>query len=171
MRKLSPAAFLASGAIIFSGLFMSTALVSNPAFAEEDDETSSTSQEVEQEEEDEEEEENSHQDKKHQEIEQKFGKEGKLTFPPIVIRPIQEASVGASFVAVNPALQGAEVGDLKGTVVYPERNVKIDISKVNFTRKTPADAFIQASQVGLYVMGAGALALSAIAVSRAIRRK
>jgi hypothetical protein len=170
MRQLKPAAFLASGILIFSGLFMSAFVISTPAFAEDEDETSSTTHEVEHEED----QEHSHQDKKHQEIEQKFGKQGRLAFPPIVIRPMQESSVGASFVAVNPALQsseGAAVGKLKGTAVYPERNVPIDISKVKFTRKTPADVFIQAAQVGLYAMAGGALVLSAIAASRAIRRK
>jgi hypothetical protein len=89
----------------------------------------------------------------------------------MVIRPIQEDPVGAAFIAVNPALKGAATGGVIGSPVYPERNVPIDISNVKFTRKTPADVFIQASQVGLYVMAAGALALSAIAASRAIRRK
>jgi hypothetical protein len=84
---------------------------------------------------------------------------------------MREASAGTDFVAVNPALKEAGLAVANGTAVYPERNVPIDISNVKFTRKTPADVFIQASQVGLSVMAAGALVLSAIAASRAIRRK
>jgi hypothetical protein len=114
---------------------------------------------------------NSPKNKRHEEIEQKFGKQGKLAFPPIVIRPMRDASVGSDFVAVNPALTQEGVAEASGTAVYPERNVPIDISNVKFTRRTPADVFIQASQVGLFVMAGGALVLSAIAASRAIRRK
>lgn len=162
MRKLTPAAFLLSGIFVFGSLVVSSAITSTPAFAE--DENESTLQEVE-----------PHQgplnspkNKRHEEIEQKFGKKGRLAVPPMVIRPMSE---GSDFVAVNPALKQAGVAEASGTAVYPERNVPIDISNVKFTRKTPADVFIQASQAGLYVMGAGALVLSAIAASRAIRRK
>jgi hypothetical protein len=167
MRKLSPAAFLISGTLVFGNLLAGTVLTSTPAFAEDDETSISPVQEVEQDEGLE----HSPRDKKHEEIEQKFGKQGRLAFPPMVIRPIQEDSVGVAFIAVNPALKGAATGGVIGSAVYPERNVPIDISNVKFTRKTPADVFIQASQVGLYVMAAGALALSAIAASRAIRRK
>ena len=166
MRKLTPAAFLLSGIFVFGTVFVNSAMVSTPAFAE--DENESTLQEVEPYQGPV----NSPKNKRHEEIEQKFGKKGKLAFPPMVIRPMREASSGSDFVAVNPALkQAGDIAEASGTAVYPERNVPIDISNVKFTRKTPADVFIQASQVGLYVMAAGALVLSAIAASRAIRRK
>lgn len=165
MRKLTPAAFLLSGIFVFGSLLVSSAMVSTPAFAE--DENESTLQEIEPQQGPV----NSPKNKRHEEIEQKFGKQGKLAFPPMVIRPMRETLSGSDFVAVNPALKQAGTAEASGTAVYPERNVPIDISNVKFTRKTPADVFIQASQAGLYVMGAGALVLSAIAASRAIRRK
>ena len=165
MRKLNAAAFLMSVTLVLGGLFVSSLAASTPAFAEEENE--STTQDVEQDIQPA----HSPKDKRHEEIEQKFGKQGKLAFPPMVIRPMRENFAGAGFVAVNPALQGAGVGGVNGTAVYPEQNVPIDISNVKLTRKTPADVFIQASQVGLFVMAAGALALSAVAASRAIRRK
>ena len=165
MRKLTPAAFLLSGIFVFGSLAVSSAITSTPAFAE--DENESTFQEVEPQQGPL----NSPKNKRHEEIEQKFGKKGRLAVPPMVIRPMSENSVGSDFVAVNPALKEAGVTEASGTAVYPERNVPIDISNVKFTRKTPADVFIQASQAGLFVMGAGALVLSAIAASRAIRRK
>jgi len=165
MRKLTPAAFILSGIFVFGSLVVSSAITSTPAFAE--DENESTLQEVEPQQRPM----NSPKDKIHEEIEQKFGKKGRLAVPPMVIRPMHETSAAQDFVAVNPALQEAGVAEASGTAVYPERNVPIDISNVKFTRKTPADVFIQASQAGLYVMGAGALVLSAIAASRAIRRK
>ena len=165
MRKLTPAAFLLSGIFVFGSLVVSSAITSTPAFAE--DENESTLQEVEPQQGPL----NSPKNKRHEEIEQKFGKKGRLAVPPMVIRPMSENSAGSDFVAVNPALKQAGVAEASGTAVYPERNVPIDISNVKFTRKTPADVFIQASQAGLYVMGAGALVLSAIAASRAIRRK
>lgn len=187
MRKLTPAAFLLSGIFVFGSLFVGSVFSSTPAFAEDEDESTSFVQEDDssveeqdssvQEVEQGERPEHSPKDKRHEEIEQKFGKQGRLAFPPMVIRPLREASAGSDFVAVNPALKDAGVSVSNGTAVsperavYPERNVPIDISNVKFTRKTPADVFIQASQVGLYVMAGGALVLSAIAASRAIRRK
>lgn len=177
MRKLIPAALLISGFL----------LLSTPAHAEENDPNSSTVQDLEQEQGLS----NSPKDKKHQEIEQKYGKKGKLSFPPLVIRPMRPsdaarepepllaeqaetsaASAGtAEFIAVNPALKVEANSVMEGTAVFPERNIPIDISNVKLTRRTPADVFIQASQFGLSLMAAGALALTAVAASRAIRRK
>lgn len=76
-----------------------------------------------------------------------------------------------NFIAINPmtAADGAAGGT--GRAVNPQQNTPIDISNVRFTRKTPAEVFIQASQVGLYAMAAGAIVLGLIAASRAIRRK
>lgn len=154
-----------SASLVFGGLFVSSLIASSPAFADDDDD--SMVQELEQELLPS----HSPKDKRHEEIEQKFGKQGRLAFPPMVIRPMRENLAGAGFVAINPALKGAGVGLVTGTAVYPERNVPIDISNVKLTRKTPAEVFIQASQFGLYLMAAVALALSAVAASRAIRRK
>lgn len=236
MRKLAPAAFLISGILVFGGLFIAT-----PAQADDDEETSTTevvgtpkphaphpehtdgprpkpSKEP---------------HIKRDELEQKYGKEGRLSLPPLVIRPKRDtdevtessafeveddddddssetsttsttkidktgkASAGsatpgtsgssstsqssgldtgvgaasAGFIAINPAAKNSLVTSKAGTLVNPQQNVPIDISNVQFTRKTPADMFIQAAQVGLYAMGVGAIALSLIAASRAIRRK
>lgn len=237
MRKLAPAAFLISGILVFGGLFTAT-----PAQADDEDETSTTevigtpqpkaprpertdtprpkpSKEP---------------HIKRNELEQKYGKAGKLSLPPLVIRPKRDtdevtessafesddedddydssetatpsatksdktgkASAGsatagtndsgstsessgadtgvgaasAGFIAINPAAKNSVVTSKAGTLVNPEQNVPIDISNVQFTRKTPADVFIQAAQVGLYAMAVGAVALSLIAASRAIRRK
>ena len=234
MRKLAPAAFLISGILIFGGLFIAT-----PAQADDDEETSTTEvvstpkpQSPRPE----------HTDAprpkpskephiKRDELEQKYGKEGRLSLPPLVIRPKRDtdevtessafeveddddssetptssttkidktgkASAGsatagtngtgstsqssgldsgvgaasAGFIAINPAAKNSLVTSKAGTLVNPKQNVPIDISNVQFTRKTPADMFIQAAQVGLYAMGVGAIALALIAASRAIRRK
>lgn len=234
MRKLAPAAFLISGILVFGGLFIAT-----PAQADDDEETSTTEvvstpkpQAPRPE----------HTDKprpkpskephiKRDELEQKYGKEGRLSLPPLVIRPKRDtdevtessafeveddddssetpassttkidktgkASAGsatagtngtgstsqssgldsgvgaasAGFIAINPAAKNSLVTSKAGTLVNPKQNVPIDISNVQFTRKTPADMFIQAAQVGLYAMGVGAIALALIAASRAIRRK
>jgi hypothetical protein len=56
-------------------------------------------------------------------------------------------------------------------MVDPKLNAPIDISNAQFTKKTPADMFLQAAQVGLYAMGVGAIALALIAATRSIRRK
>lgn len=235
MRKLAPAAFLISGILVFGGLFIAT-----PAQADDDEETSTTEvvgtpkpQVPHQEHIDGPRPKPSKQPHiKRNELEQKYGKEGRLSLPPLVIRPkrdtdeVSESSVfevededddsaetpatsttkidntgkasagsatagtngsgsasessgldsgvgaaSAGFIAINPAAKNSVVTSKPGTLVNPKQNVPIDISKVQFTRKTPADVFIQAAQVGLFAMGAGAVALSLIAVSRAIRRK
>ncbi len=243
MRKLAPAAFLISGIIVFGGLF-----VSAPAHADDDDQVPS-SDVVESPKQRE-----PRPDKtgfpmpkpskephvKRDELEQKYGKEGRLSLPPLVIRPKRDtdevsddtqidldetkpvknsnkatnklpklnsgststidktgaASAGsapapvragsatdtsgsdagvskasAGFIAINPAAKNSVVTPKAGTMVNPNQNAPIDISKAQFTKKTPADMFLQAAQVGLYAMGVGAIALSLIAATRSIRRK
>lgn len=210
MRKSVPVAFLLSGFLIFGAFAFST-----PAYAEdgEDEETSEVVQIPSPEQ-------PKHKkgDEKRKELEEKYGKQGRLSVPPLVIRPKrdnddleaeesaeveedeQESSQGltpdaplggakvqggqttaetpgslgiasTNFIAINPmtAADGAAGGT--GRAVNPQQNTPIDISNVRFTRKTPAEVFIQASQVGLYAMAAGAIVLGLIAASRAIRRK
>ena len=233
MRKLAPAAFLISGILVFGGLF-----VSAPAYADDEDQAP-TSDVVETP--------KVHEPKpakqphiKRDELEQKYGKQGRLSLPPLVIRPKRDtdevsddtqidldvtkpaknpnkapnkppklnsgststidktgaasagsapapvrsgsatdtsgsdAGVGkasAGFIAINPAAKNSVVTPKAGTMVNPKINAPIDISKAQFTKKTPADMFIQAAQVGLYAMGVGAIALALIAATRSIRRK
>ena len=234
MRKIAPAAFLLSGILVFGSLFMAS-----PALADDDDQTSSSemtpaplqtqnpkvhSPKVPKEPKE------PREHIKRRELEQKYGKEGRLSLPPLVIRPKRDtdevsgstafeiddeddetpagsatngtdgldlsgsankATAGSSiagtagssgsnatlgnasagFIAVNPVAKDSVVTVKSGTMVNPHQNTAIDLSTVKFTKKTPADTFIQAAQVGLYAMAAGALALSLLAVSRAIRRK
>lgn len=162
-------------------------------------------------------------EKKHRELEQKYGGKGRLSLPPLVIRPqrdsddlettdetddvvvvpeecVSDAATDCSpatttkqgligsgssssnatvkksstgFIAVSPQTIGgtAPAVSAPGTPINPEQSVPINIQQASFNEPTPAEVFIQASQVGLYVMGAGALALGAVAGSRAIRRK
>lgn len=214
MRKSAPVAFLLSGFLVFGAVAFSA-----PAYAD-DDEDEETSEVVES---------PSPLKPKHKkgeekrkELEEKYGKQGRLSVPPLIIRPKRDSddlegvessevededeeaqstqsvtpdapvtgagakvlggqsaadspsSLGiasTNFIAINPmtAADGAAGGT--GRAVNPQQNAPIDISKVRFTRKTPAEVFIQASQVGLYAMAAGAIVLGLIAASRAIRRK
>jgi len=234
MRKIAPAAFLLTGVLVFGGLFLAT-----PAQAEDEDAVSSSDSlstpnpeipKVHREPREPKEQKEKH--TKRHELEQKYGKAGRLSVPPLVIRPKRDTDevanssdlniqdfdqdsnsdsaadlgkvdgaasgaasagsgsagtvgspkgssgsdakvgiAGAGFIAINPAANGSVVSVKSGTMVDPQQNTAIDISKVKFTKKTPADVFIQAAQVGLYAMAAGALALSLLAASRAIRRK
>lgn len=93
-------------------------------------------------------------DDKRRELEEKYGKEGHLSVPPLVVRPMGNTGNSASVIFVNPT-----------------KNTPIDISKARFTKMTPAERFIQFSQIGLLIMGLGAIVLTLVAVSRAIRRK
>jgi hypothetical protein len=225
MRKSAPVAFLAAGFLIFTGL-----IAAAPAYADdEEDDTSSEVIEVgdngkvevhlphppkpvEQ---------------KRKELEEKYGKQGRLSVPPLVIRPMRDTDdmanepadsadtddvaagtsagtglvtggkvngagakvvggqpvtdtnsplgvASARFIAINPVSAGTEGAPGvagQGRQVNPEQNTAIDISTINFTRKTPADAFIQSAAVGLYAMAAGAVVLAIFAATRAIRRK
>ena len=247
MRKLAPAAFLVSGIIVFGGLFIAA-----PAHAEDDEQATSTDVLISPKPQD------SHPPRldkngtsklrpskephlKRDELEQKYGKEGRLSVPPLVIRPKRDtdevsedtqadidlnqpvknsnkspnkspnklnsgstatidktgaASAGsapapvrsgnssdssgsgssagkasAGFIAINPAAKNSVVAPKAGTMVDPKLNAPIDISKAQLTKKTPADVFLQAAQVGLYAMGVGAIALALIAATRSIRRK
>lgn len=214
MRKSAPVAFLLSGFLVFGAVAFSA-----PAHAEDDDEdeTSEVVQSPSPEKP-----KYKKGEEKRKELEEKYGKQGRLSVPPLIIRPKRDnddlegqessevededeesqisqsltpdapvAGAGAkvlggqtavdspsslgiastNFIAINPmtAADGAAGGT--GRAVNPQQNTPIDISNVRFTRKTPAEVFIQASQVGLYAMAAGAIVLGLIAASRAIRRK
>ncbi|MFM6971808.1 MAG: hypothetical protein ACKOWH_04385 [Rhodoluna sp.] len=83
------------------------------------------------------------------------------------------SSAGLNFIAISPrdyryAFGG---GISPGTPVNPEENSPITIQQISFDQSTPAEVFLQASQVGLYVMGAGAVALGVLAGASIIRRK
>ena len=218
MRKSAPVAFLLAGFLVLGGLLTST-----PAFAEDEDEDE-TSEVVE-----------SPQaplplkprhkegEEKRKELEEKYGKQGKLSVPPLVIRPQRDtddldgeedeeeeeeegeqegsttfqapdapvngagakvtggqssgevagtlSKASTSFIAINPMTAAEGTAGGTGRAVNPQQNIPIDISQVRFNRKSPAEVFIQASQVGLYAMAAGAIILGLITASRAIRRK
>lgn len=175
MRKSAPGAFLLTGILVFGGLFLAS-----PAQAEDDDYSSSDldlAPEIR------ESKTLSKYHSKRVELERKYGKEGRLLLPPLVIRPTRDTdddflnsdasvkSSSAGFIAVNPAAKDLESQLRTSTLVDPTENTAIDITKVRITKRTPADVFIQAAQVGLSAMAAGALFLSLLAVSRAIRRK
>lgn len=211
MRKNAPAAFLLTGLLAFGAVFIAT-----PAQAD-DDENEKSSSEVNQGPRPGDRKGEGFEHPKRKELEEKYGKEGRLSLPPLVIRPKREtdevanlkneefedgeakntdvssaeklsgpatagsapasgldANVGsasAGFIAVNPAAKDSGVRIKTGTMVNLQQNSAIDLNNVKITKKTPADVFIQAAQVGLYAMAAGALALSVVAASRAIRRK
>ncbi len=144
---------------------------SAPAFAE-DDELENHSEEQ-----------SSETDLKHQELEEKYGKEGHLTLPPLVIRPegyvdISRVSLigGAGAFAGLPANPGPHIGTHKDrptetVIIDPEKNIAIDISAVTSARKTPADVFMESATTGLFAMGFGAVGLGVVAGTRAIRRR
>ena len=197
MPKIELVALAATGLLIFGGVFSSA-----PAFAEDDDnedkEDSKRSSQVapsptQQAAEGEDEEENESQESeenetvetelKHQELEEKYGKEGHLSLPPLVIRPegyvdisrtslIGGAGTFAGFPPSPRTLNGTQEGRPTETLmINPEKNIAIDISAVSSARKTPADVFIESATTGLFAMGFGAVGLGVVAGARAIRRR
>ena len=79
MRKSAPVAFLLAGFLVFGGLIMST-----PAYAEDEDDegTSEVMQSPAPEK-------PRHKkgEEKRKELEEKYGKQGRLSVPPLIIRP------------------------------------------------------------------------------------
>lgn len=63
---------------------------------------------------------------------------------------------------------GPDLGGPLGTV-DPRGNAPIRVDKVQPNRKTPADIFAEGSIIGLGALGAGAIALGAVAGVRSIR--
>lgn len=176
MPKIELVALATTGLLIFGGVFSSA-----PAFAEDDEADAEYS--IEEETESIDEEESSETELKHQELEEKYGKEGHLSLPPLVIRPegfvdiSRTALVGGagSFVGLTSTPgrhAGAHRDRLTETVmINPEKNIAIDISAVSSARKTPADVFIESATTGLFAMGFGAVGLGVVAGARAIRRR
>lgn len=195
MPKIELVALAATGLLIFGGVFSSA-----PAFAEDDDnednqdnkQTSQVSPSLKPQGADDEDDEESQEsdinetvetELKHQELEEKYGKEGHLSLPPLVIRPegyidISRTSLigGAGAfggLPQNPGPQNQTRKDrpTETVIIDPEKNVAIDISSVSSSRKTPADVFIESATTGLFAMGFGAVGLGVVAGSRAIRRR
>ena len=195
MPKIELVALAATGLLIFSGVFTSA-----PAFAEdndtEGDEDSKNSsqvsptpkpQDAQGESQESEEDESRETELKHQELEEKYGKEGHLSLPPLVIRPEGFSEPGrstlvggaGSFIGVGLGLGPAPkrppgVASERPTetvMINPEKNIAIDISAVSPAKKTPADVFIESATTGLLAMGFGAVGLGVVAGTRAIRRR
>ena len=195
MPKIELVALAATGLLIFGGVFGSA-----PAFAEDDDnednkrtsqvDPSFKPQEAEDSEEDEEG--DSHESEvnetvetelKHQELEEKYGKEGHLSLPPLVIRPegyidISRTSLIGGAGSFSEFLQSPGPKNTtrkdrptETVIIDPEKNIAIDISSVSSDRKTPADVFIESATTGLFAMGFGAVGLGVVAGTRAIRRR
>jgi hypothetical protein len=154
MRK---SAFLASriaGIGALTGATLLLGLISSPMAWAEDEKSDTSTIEIEDDSSGLNPGQKSDSDDKRQELEEKYGKQGHLSVPPLVVRPMNNTEGSAS-----------------GIIVDPTRNSPIDISKARFTKMTPAERFIQFSQIGLFVMALGAVVLTLVAVSRAIRRK
>ena len=207
MRKLAPVAFMTAGFLLLGGLVLSA-----PAHADDEDDSKGSSKVVPAPKQPGPKPTGPMGEQKRKELEDKYGKQGHLSLPPLVIRPKREsdelsessetdeleaeegeaftgagatggsssskgASTGGagvaaqSFISTNPATNSTQILGSSGTAVNPERNIPIDISSVKFSRKSPADTFIQAAQVGLVAMGVGAVALTVVAATRSIRRK
>jgi len=161
---------------VFGGLFSAA-----PAFAE-DDEFEQHSDEK-----------SSETELKHQELEEKYGKDSHLTLPPLVIRPegyiditgtavvggvgsfvgqvTTDRSSGGQSSNVKPANGRPADRPTETVMINPEKNIEIDISAISPATKTPADVFLDSATTGLVAMGFGAVGLGAVAGVRAIRRR
>jgi hypothetical protein len=203
MPKIELVALAATGLLIFGGIFTTA-----PAFGEDDesDDNEQSSQstptpkiqsssaedsddEDSEDESDESEEseidESRETELKHQELEEKYGKDGHLSLPPLVIRPEGFTGPGRSTLvggagsyiglglgSATKSQSGAGYERPTETVIInPEKNIAIDISAVSSARKTPADVFIESATTGLFAMGFGAVGLGVVAGTRAIRRR
>lgn len=145
MPKIELVALAATGLLIFGGVFTSA-----PAFAEDDDFENHPGDE------------SSETELKHRELEEKYGKDGHLSLPPLVIRP-------EGFNKLPPGPN--QNRPTETFMINPEKNIAIDISAVSPAKKTPADVFLESATTGLLAMGFGAVGLGILAGTRAIRRR
>lgn len=145
MPKIELVALAATGLLIFGGVFTSA-----PAFAEDEESENHSESE------------SSETELKHQELEEKYGKEGHLTLPPLLIRPegFRKLHFGSS-----------QDRPTETVMINPEKNIEIDISAVSPAKKTPTDVFLESATTGLFAMGFGAVGLGVVAGTRAIRRR
>lgn len=209
MRKIAPVAFLTAGFLVFGGLLATPASADDEdiiasttsslprqgdddssEFESDDDDSEDASDEDDDADEDESDAEEAEEAAKHKELRDKYGDDGKMMLPPLVIKPktqwesttnldllsqnvhqIKQASLGG-FIAVNPRQSSSKHTDvISGKNFNPEQNAPIQISTVNYQQKPTVDTFIEAAKVGLGVMLIGVLALGLVAGYRAIRHK
>jgi hypothetical protein len=154
MRKSAFLANRIAGIGAITGATLILVLISNPIAWAEDEKSATSTVEIESDLSELSPIEKSGSEDKREELEKKYGKQGHLSVPPLVVRPMNNSD-----------------GSALGIIVDPTRNSPIDISKARFTKMTPAERFIQVSQIGLLVMALGSIVLILVAVSRAIRRK
>ncbi len=189
MRKSSLAAIAASGLVVFGILFVPSLALAEEAEGTPKDSDSSIVEPTRPG--------HSETDRKHKDLEERYGKEGHLIVPPLVIRPendaeqveedangelvsSQKTSVNSGFVLTTPSagITGESVNPTAGslpaevlTSFDPEQNLPVEIDSSKLAGKSPADMFIESATAGLAAMAIGAIALGAIAGTRAIRRK
>lgn len=207
MRKIAPVAFLTAGFLVFGVLLATPAsaddediIVSitssfprqgdddSSEFESDQDDSEDDSDEAT--DEDESDAEEAEEEAKHKELRDKYGDDGKMMLPPLVIKPkvksgsatdldllnpnvyqVKQASLGG-FIAINPREGSAQITDIdSGKNFNPEQNNPIEINTVNYQQKPTVDMFIEAAKVGLGVMLISVLALSLVASYRAIRHK
>lgn len=92
------------------------------------------------------------------ELRSRYGTSGSMEVPTLIVKPRPYDGVDAE---TGLGVSGDE----------PEQGKSIDLKEVTRIRESPAVEFIEKAQVGLVAMGAGALALGAVATNRALRAR
>lgn len=92
------------------------------------------------------------------ELRTRFGSADALELPPLLVKP----KVDGGFQVQS------ETADL---TEQPELGQTIDLENMSRRHESPAAEFFEKAQVGLVAMGAGAIALGAVATTRAVRAR
>lgn len=92
------------------------------------------------------------------ELRTRFGSADAMELPPLLVKP----KVGGGFQVQS------ETADL---TEQPELGQSINLENISRRHESPASEFFEKAQVGLVAMGAGAIALGAVATTRAVRAR
>jgi hypothetical protein len=115
-------------------------------------------------------------EEKHKEIEGIYKNPGRISLPPVVIKPkITKQNISpvlpSQIVPGSITSETTPDSEITFSPTSPKVGAEIDISKAGANSKTPAETFIEAAYVGLGAMALGAIALAISAGTRSIRRK
>ncbi|MEY4320508.1 MAG: hypothetical protein RLZZ471_449 [Actinomycetota bacterium] len=103
------------------------------------------------------------------ELHDRYGDVGQVNLPPLVVKgePKTGAAANGTSDKLTSTSKSAKLKDA-GTA-NPAGNVPVDPTSINPHQGTPADNFFNSATIGLGVMGAGAVALGAVAIRRSIK--
>ena len=99
------------------------------------------------------------------ELHERYGDDvGQVNLPPLAVKEGAKTGAASTNLGTNPTSTLVDAGKAD-----PAANLPVDPKSITPHQATPADTFFQSASVGLGVMGAGVVALGAIAIRRSAK--